>query len=96
MHGYTEHRTTTNGRLDLEKIKFSNHSTEVCISARENSRKDRGVDIRIFLNADDLIEAVRILAGENNLLRLRIKAELAAIDYHAALQQAAENKNEDG
>jgi hypothetical protein len=88
MYGYSEHRKTTNGRLDLEQMQLLNQSSHVCVSARENSKKDRGVDIRIFLGADDVIDILRIIAGENHLLRLRIKAELAALDYQEALQEA--------
>lgn len=85
MHGYTEHRTTSNGRLDLEQMRLTDNSTHVGISARENKRKDRGVDIRIFLDADDIMTAIRMIAAENHLLRLRIKAELASLDYAEAL-----------
>ncbi len=90
MHGYSEHRKTTNGRLDLEQMRLLDQAAHVCIAARENSRKDRGVDIRIFLGADDVIEILRMIAGENHLLRLRIKAELAKLDYQEALQDAKE------
>lgn len=87
MRGYSEHRKTTNGRLDLEGLGFSNYSNEVCISARESRKKDRGVDIRTFLNTDDIIAAIRVISAENDLLRLRLKAEIAAIDYEVALFQ---------
>ncbi len=87
MHGYTEHRKTTNGRLELEQMRLTDHSTQVGISARENSRKDRGVDIRIFLDADDIVKAVRMIASENDLLRLRLKAELASMEYEDALSK---------
>lgn len=46
------------------------------------------MDIRIFLDADDIVKAVRIVASENQLLRLRLKAELAAMDYDEAASEA--------
>lgn len=88
MNGYTEHRTSTNGRLDLEHMELTNHSAAICISARENRRKDRGVDIRIFLDADDIVKAVLMIAASNDLLRLRLKSELVRMDYQDALRQA--------
>lgn len=92
MHGYSEHRKTTNGRLDLEQMRLVDHAAHVCLAARESSKKDRGVDIRIFLGADDVINILRMIAGENHLLRLRIKAELYALDYQEALQDTEGTK----
>lgn len=88
MRGYSEHRKTINGRLELDRLHLVDANTEVGIYASESSKKDRGVDIRIFLSPDDIVQAVRLIAEDNPLVRLRLKAELANLDYEHALAEA--------
>jgi hypothetical protein len=90
MKGYSEHRVNTKGRLPLERLDLSFFRGSLRIGARENQQKDRGVDIVIFLEEEDLLSAIDLMVGENRLLRLRIKAELARLDYEAALEEHKE------
>lgn len=68
MKGYSEHRVDAKGRLQLEWIRMGYVQGSVQISARENKRKDRGVDVYISLDEDDLLSALK-LVGEDDIMQ---------------------------
>ncbi|MBB3147748.1 hypothetical protein FHS21_004180 [Phyllobacterium trifolii] len=90
MRGYTKHRKSTNGRMEVEGLRIDHSNGEIVIRARESRNKDRGVDIRVFLDADDAVKLVLLLGENNEIFRLAVKAELARLDYKQARDAAAE------
>ena len=92
MRGYSENRVNTHGREDLQRLDLGYYSNELRVEARESSKKQRGVDIRIFLDHDDIVRAIRLACEDNRLLRLRLQAEISRLEYEAAVSDQASDE----
>ncbi|MGH0230429.1 hypothetical protein NKZ03_30765 [Sinorhizobium meliloti] len=70
--------------MEVQSLDMRRSGDEVMIEARENKKKSRGVDIRIFLTSDDALKLLSMFSQNNQIFRLAVKAQLAKLDYEEA------------